>query len=195
MLDLYSMSANTDPGDIIRIEQVLDTTGLSRTMLYQQIREGTFPCQVPLGARSVGWYKNQVDDWKRNRPVKQPQGKGVREDAHRKHGPTLRRPQTAPSTTSRGTRRKSTDSSANALHTDDNNKATMILLQGDSYVDQGVKRRHVVGNAKSLSVDSTKKELIEHLLAENARLKEVLADVELQNHKLQSGARHISIRS
>jgi prophage regulatory protein len=89
MLDLYSMSADPNPGDIIRVEEVLATTGLCRTMLYKLIGDGTFPCQVALGARSVGWYKNQVIEWKRNRPVKQTKQKGVLEDTGKKRDHTL----------------------------------------------------------------------------------------------------------
>jgi len=67
MLDLYSMSADPHPRTILRIEAVLHRTGLKRTMLYDLIAKEQFPKQVSLGARAVGWYENEVDEWVRNR--------------------------------------------------------------------------------------------------------------------------------
>ena len=69
MLDLFSMSADPDPSDIIRIEEVMDITGLRKTMLYDLIRKKEFPRQVSLGARAVGWYKKTVLEWNRSRPT------------------------------------------------------------------------------------------------------------------------------
>jgi prophage regulatory protein len=67
MLDLYSMSADPNPRTILRIEGVFRRTGLKRTMLYDLIAKGLFPKQVPLGARAVGFYADEVDEWIRNR--------------------------------------------------------------------------------------------------------------------------------
>ena len=66
MLDLYSMSADPNPRTILRIEGVFCRTGLKRTMLYDLIAKGEFPKQVPLGARAVGWYEDEVDEWVQN---------------------------------------------------------------------------------------------------------------------------------
>jgi len=67
MLDLYSMSADPNPRTVLRIEGVFRRTGLKRTMLYDLIAKGQFPKQVSLGARAVGWYEDEVDEWVRNR--------------------------------------------------------------------------------------------------------------------------------
>jgi prophage regulatory protein len=48
---------------IIRLPDVLNRTGLSRSHLYQKISEGTFPRQFPLGARAVGFSENAVNQW------------------------------------------------------------------------------------------------------------------------------------
>ena len=48
---------------ILRLEAVLDKTGLSRSLIYQLVSEGNFPAQIHLGARSVGWIEAEVDDW------------------------------------------------------------------------------------------------------------------------------------
>lgn len=67
MLDLFSMSADPQPRKIIRRLAVLQLTGMSKTRLYESMAKGEFPCQVPLGARSVGWYEDEVQEWVRNR--------------------------------------------------------------------------------------------------------------------------------
>lgn len=51
------------PNKLLRISQVLDRTGQSRSTLYTRIKEGTFPKQVDLGPRSVRWVEAEVDDW------------------------------------------------------------------------------------------------------------------------------------
>ncbi len=48
---------------ILRLDAVLDRTGLSRSLIYQLVSEGHFPAQIHLGARCVGWVEAEVDDW------------------------------------------------------------------------------------------------------------------------------------
>lgn len=51
------------PNKFLRLPQVLDRTGLSRSTLYLRISEGTFPKQVSLGSRSVAWVESAVENW------------------------------------------------------------------------------------------------------------------------------------
>lgn len=51
---------------IIRINTVLDKTGLSRSTLYRKMQAGTFPRQVRLAARCTGWRESAVNAWMRN---------------------------------------------------------------------------------------------------------------------------------
>ena len=51
------------PDKILRLGEVLDRTGLSRSTLYRKIAEGTFPAQVKISARSAGWYEADLDRW------------------------------------------------------------------------------------------------------------------------------------
>jgi len=69
MLDLYRMSATPNPRTILRKEEVLRRTGLKTTRLYELIKKGEFVAQVSLGARAVGWYADQVQDWIDKRPA------------------------------------------------------------------------------------------------------------------------------
>ena len=48
---------------IWRLPEVMARTGLSRSTIYVLIRQGTFPSQVNLGPRAVGWVANEITDW------------------------------------------------------------------------------------------------------------------------------------
>lgn len=51
------------PQKIIRLHDVKDRTGLSRSTIYQFMAQGNFPKQVSLGERSVGWVENEIEGW------------------------------------------------------------------------------------------------------------------------------------
>jgi prophage regulatory protein len=48
---------------ILRLPEVMKSTGLSRSTIYLRISEGTFPKPVGLGGRAVGWLEADVQDW------------------------------------------------------------------------------------------------------------------------------------
>jgi prophage regulatory protein len=48
---------------IIRLNQVKERTGLSRSTLYTLIKEGKFAPPISLGARAVGWLSSDIDAW------------------------------------------------------------------------------------------------------------------------------------
>lgn len=48
---------------IIRLPQVKQRTGLSRSTIYSLIRGGQFNAPISLGARAVGWLDSDVDDF------------------------------------------------------------------------------------------------------------------------------------
>ena len=49
--------------DILRRPQVEARTGLSRSTIYQRIKDGTFPSPISLGAKAVGWLENEITAW------------------------------------------------------------------------------------------------------------------------------------
>ena len=51
------------PRRILRLPNVLDRTGLSRSTVYLRVTEGRFPKPVSLGARAVGWIETEVEEW------------------------------------------------------------------------------------------------------------------------------------
>ncbi len=48
---------------LIRIREVMDRTGLSRTVLYRKVQHGDFPPSVKLTTRCVAWRETEVDEW------------------------------------------------------------------------------------------------------------------------------------
>lgn len=54
------------PDRILRINTVLERTGLTRSTLYRKINDGTFPRQVAISSRCAGWRESAVNDWMRN---------------------------------------------------------------------------------------------------------------------------------
>ncbi|VVP91897.1 MULTISPECIES: helix-turn-helix transcriptional regulator [Pseudomonas] len=48
---------------IIRLKEVIDSTGLGRSTVYKYIDAGTFPKSISLGDRCVGWLESEVQDW------------------------------------------------------------------------------------------------------------------------------------
>ena len=48
---------------ILRLPIVKDRTGLSRSSIYARIAEGTFPKQINLGTRTVGWLEADIQNW------------------------------------------------------------------------------------------------------------------------------------
>ena len=48
---------------IIRLPEVKNLTGLSRTTLYERMKVGSFPHTVNLGGRIVGWLESDIRKW------------------------------------------------------------------------------------------------------------------------------------
>ncbi len=48
-------------GAILRRKQVEQVVGLSRSTIYQRIKDGTFPRPISLGGRIVGWRASDIE--------------------------------------------------------------------------------------------------------------------------------------
>lgn len=46
---------------ILRRKEVEARTGLSRSTIYNRIQQGTFPAQVLLGEKAVGWVEAEIE--------------------------------------------------------------------------------------------------------------------------------------
>ena len=53
----------TAPARILRLPEVIDRVGLRRASIYQHIAAGSFPQQITLGVRAVGWLESEIDGW------------------------------------------------------------------------------------------------------------------------------------
>ncbi len=59
-------SLKIDP--ILKLPDVLEVTSLGKTAPYKMIGDGSFPRQIRLGPRSVGWRQSAVAEWINPRP-------------------------------------------------------------------------------------------------------------------------------
>ena len=48
---------------ILRLPDVIKSTGRKRSSIYRDVRKGTFPAPVALGPRAVGWRESDIIDW------------------------------------------------------------------------------------------------------------------------------------
>jgi len=52
-----------DSLSVLRVDEVLFRTGLSRTRLYRMIAKGNFPYPISLSTRTVGWIEGEIVSW------------------------------------------------------------------------------------------------------------------------------------
>jgi len=55
--------SSESPVEILRRPAVEARIGLSRSTIYQLIKDGKFPSPISLGTKSVGWLANEIDAW------------------------------------------------------------------------------------------------------------------------------------
>jgi len=48
---------------ILRLPDVMRRTGLSRSLVYKLIADGTFPRQIKLTKHASGWDERAIDTW------------------------------------------------------------------------------------------------------------------------------------
>ena len=47
----------------VRLLEVVQLTGVSRSTIYRWMANGEFPKQVSLGGNTVAWLESDVEDW------------------------------------------------------------------------------------------------------------------------------------
>jgi len=62
------MSPRVSSETMLRVPDVLDRVGVSRRTLGRWRADGTFPQALRLGANSIGWPRQVIDEWIANRP-------------------------------------------------------------------------------------------------------------------------------
>ena len=48
---------------IVKLPGVIAATGKGRSAIYDDVKKGTFPAPIKLGARSVGWTTDSINRW------------------------------------------------------------------------------------------------------------------------------------
>ncbi|AEI35511.1 helix-turn-helix transcriptional regulator [Francisella salina] len=48
---------------ILRLSQVVEMTGTSKSTIYRWINSSQFPKPLNLSSSSVGWLETEVNDW------------------------------------------------------------------------------------------------------------------------------------
>lgn len=53
----------TAPAQLLRLPDVISTTGLSRSTIYRLADRGEFPAPIKLAARTTAWAAAEVGQW------------------------------------------------------------------------------------------------------------------------------------
>lgn len=76
---------------ILRIDEVAERIGLSRSTIWRLERRQEFPPRRRLGPNAVGWFDNEIEEWIRSRAPVQAQSPQDDRNADRSpraaHGP------------------------------------------------------------------------------------------------------------
>jgi prophage regulatory protein len=56
-------ATSENPTILLRLPEVKQRVGLSRSTLYAKIQRGEFPAPISLGARAVAWLDSEVAEW------------------------------------------------------------------------------------------------------------------------------------
>ena len=48
---------------ILRLPEVSQATGLSRSTIYRLVQASNFPPSLKLTTRTIGWYSTDIDSW------------------------------------------------------------------------------------------------------------------------------------
>ena len=60
---------NTISHRMLRLPEVRDITGVSRSSIYKWMDEGKFPLPRKLSERAIAWDSREIAEWVNSRPV------------------------------------------------------------------------------------------------------------------------------
>jgi prophage regulatory protein len=60
-------TTNEQKMKMLKLPNVTEITGIPRSTIYYYIKHNQFPRPVKLGAKSVAWVKEEVENWLRQR--------------------------------------------------------------------------------------------------------------------------------
>jgi prophage regulatory protein len=56
-----------NPRKYLRLEDVMNRVGLSRSTIYRQIAAGAFPSPYSLTENRSGWLESEIEEWSASR--------------------------------------------------------------------------------------------------------------------------------
>ena len=68
-MEAFAMESQTASAEqpkatrMLRMPEVLDKTGMSKSFVESKVRDGTFPQPVKLGGRATAFIEEEVDQW------------------------------------------------------------------------------------------------------------------------------------
>lgn len=68
-MHIFKNNPATTQDSLLRLPQVKITSGLSRSSIYQNIKNGDFPTPIKIGKRAVAWRESDIQKWLNSRPL------------------------------------------------------------------------------------------------------------------------------
>lgn len=63
---LQTVQSISIPESLLKLQTVIEVTGMSESTIKRRISDGSFPKPIRLGTRCVRWVAGQVSDWLRS---------------------------------------------------------------------------------------------------------------------------------
>lgn len=60
---LHAQEVSYPRDRFMRLPEVINTCGLSRSTIYDLISRERFPSQISLGGKNVAWLASEIDNW------------------------------------------------------------------------------------------------------------------------------------
>lgn len=60
---IYERRRSTNMNRLIRLNEVMNLTALSRSAIYRKMKTGEFPQSVNIGDRAVAWVEQDIKEW------------------------------------------------------------------------------------------------------------------------------------
>jgi prophage regulatory protein len=76
---------------VLRLPEVMQVTGRTRSTIYDDIRRNAFPKPIAIGPRASGWLESEIIDWQEQRIAERNAGTAVRSLPLRGRGARFRR--------------------------------------------------------------------------------------------------------
>lgn len=60
---IYERRRSMNMSRLIRLNEVMNLTALSRSAIYRKMKTGEFPQSVNIGDRAVAWVEQDIKEW------------------------------------------------------------------------------------------------------------------------------------